>query len=195
MRIRHALIGLLTVRHDLAGRVSLTAIVQHVSTELRGRCGTSFALKFDNGILTADTADPRQRGVDPDSLGGVIAAATRTLPGIAKVFTPATLATAPVNDEDVTRWQRNLPPEIGWLMLAVAKPGYVFSDKMTGAHGTMLPETVRIPIAFMGNGIQAGTFPRLVRSVDVAPTLARLIGVQPSDTLDGAALDDVFARY
>ena len=34
------------------------------------------------------------------------------------------------------RWRRNLPPEITWLMIAVAKPGYVFSDKLTGEHAT-----------------------------------------------------------
>jgi arylsulfatase A-like enzyme len=62
---------------------------------------------------------------------------------------------------------------------------------MSGEHGTMLPETVAIPIAFMGSGIQAGTYRRVVRSVDIAPTLARLIGVRPSETLDGSAIDEV----
>lgn len=184
-----------SVRHERAGRVSLTAMVQHVITMLRDRCGTSFGLKFDNGILTGDTAALRQRGIDPDSLGRLIAASARTLPGVAKVFTPATLATAPANDEDVMRWRRNLPPEITWLMIAVAKPGYVFSDKMTGEHGTMLPETVNIPIAFMGPGVQKGVYPRVVRSVDIAPTLARLIRVRPSEALDGIAIEEVFTRY
>jgi len=84
-------------------------------------------------------------------------------------------AAAASSDDDANRWKRNLPPDVGWLMLAVAEHGYVFSDKMKGEHGTMQPETVRIPIAFLGPGVRAGSYARVVRSVDIAPTRAQLV--------------------
>ena len=100
------------------------------------------------------------------------------------------MAAAPASDENAIRWKRNLPPNVGWLIVTVARRGFVFSDKMSGEHGTMQPETVRIPIAFMGAGIQPRTYQRVVRSVDIAPTLARLLGIRPLESLDGVALNE-----
>jgi hypothetical protein len=151
----------------------------------------TFDLRFDTGILTADTTALRRAGVNVDSLARSFAATTRTLPGVERVYTPTELAAAPASDENAERWKRNLPPDIGWLIVAVAKPGFVFSDKMTGEHGTMLPETVRIPIAFMGAGIRPHRYERVARSVDIAPTLARLLGIQPLEALDGTPLPEV----
>ena len=181
------------VRHERAGRMSLAAATQRVTKELQRRYGNSFDIRFDNGILTADTAALRAHRVNRDSLTGVLVGAARALPGIAKVFTPATLTQAPASDDDANRWKRNLPPDVGWLMLAVAEHGYVFSDKMSGEHGTMQPETVRIPIAFLGPGVRAGTYARVVRSVDIAPTLAQLLGVRPLQPLDGVAISEVIS--
>ena len=180
-----------TVRHRTAGRMSLSARTQRVAAELRARYGTSFDLSFDNGILTADVANMRAHGVNVDSLTTMFVAAAKALPGVAKTYTPAQLASAPASDADADRWRRNLPPGIGWLVATVARPNYVFSDKLTGEHGTMQPETVAIPIAFMGPGVRAGTYPRIVRSVDIAPTLAVLLGVDPMEALDGRAIPEV----
>jgi predicted AlkP superfamily pyrophosphatase or phosphodiesterase len=182
---------IVSVQHEKAGRMSLTAKVDRVVAELRDRCGETFDLRFDNGILTADIAALRRAGVNVDSLARAFAAAARALPGVARVYTRQELAAAPASDENATRWKRNLPPNVGWLIVTVAMPHFVFSDKMTGEHGTMQPETVRIPIAFMGAGIQPRTYQGGVRSVDIAPTLARLLGIAPTEPLDGAPIAEV----
>lgn len=179
------------MRHQSAGRMSLSAQTQHAAADLRTRYGTSFDLSFDNGILTADVASMRARRVNTDSVTKLFVAAAKALPGVAKVYTPAQLAAAPASDADANRWRRNLPPQIGWLMATVAKPNFVFSEKLSGEHGTMQPETVRIPIAFIGYGVHAGTYARVVRSVDIAPTLAALLGVKPMEALDGQVIPEV----
>jgi len=179
------------VRHQPAGRMSLAARAQRVAADLRTRYDTSFALAFDNGIVTADVRSMRARGVNVDSLTQLLASAARALPGVARVYTPAQLAAAPASDGDADRWKRNLPPDIGWLIVTVAKRNFVFSEKLSGEHGTMQAETVGIPIAFMGPGVHVGTYSRGVRSVDIAPTLARLIGVRPLEALDGTAIPEV----
>jgi arylsulfatase A-like enzyme len=133
----------------------------------------------------------RSRGLNVDSLTRLFLTAAKGLRGIAKVYTPAQLAAAPASDADANRWKRNLPPQIGWLIATVARPNFVFSDKLTGEHGTMQPETVAIPIAFLGAGVHAATYARVVRSVDIAPTLAALIGVRPMEALDGQVIPEV----
>jgi arylsulfatase A-like enzyme len=42
-----------------------------------------------------------------------------------------------------------------------------------------------------GSGIRAGEYTRPVRTVDIAPTLARLLGVRPTERLDGVSLREV----
>ena len=179
------------VRHQPAGRMSLSARTQRIAADLRARYDTSFGVSFDNGIATADVAGMHARRVNVDSITRIFVSAARALPGVAKVFTPAQLAAAPATDGDAMRWKRNLPPEVGWLIVTVAKHNFVFSEKLTGEHGTMQPETVAIPIAFMGAGVHAGTYSRVVRSVDIAPTLAQLLGVKPMEALDGSAIAEV----
>jgi arylsulfatase A-like enzyme len=43
------------------------------------------------------------------------------------------------------------------------------------------------------NGLEYadGRYDRLIRSVDIAPTLAQLLGISPSEKLDGAAVVEV----
>jgi arylsulfatase A-like enzyme len=42
--------------------------------------------------------------------------------------------------------------------------------------------------------IPAGRHERLVRTVDIAPTLAALIGVKPTERLDGSVIPEVVGR-
>jgi arylsulfatase A-like enzyme len=54
--------------------------------------------------------------------------------------------------------------------------------------------TLSVPISFIGASIPAGRHERLVRTVDIAPTLASLIGVKPTERLDGSAIAEVVGR-
>ena len=48
-----------------------------------------------------------------------------------------------------------------------------------------------MPIAFYGPGIRAQRPARAVSTVDIAPTLAALIGVTPTEAVDGHVLEEV----
>jgi len=50
---------------------------------------------------------------------------------------------------------------------------------------------VRVPIFFWGAGVGPRVVGRPVRTVDIAPTLARRIGVRPTEPLDGVVLPEV----
>lgn len=43
----------------------------------------------------------------------------------------------------------------------------------------------------MVRGLRHGTVARPVRTVDIAPTLARLLGIRPTEPLDGVDLPEV----
>ena len=68
--------------------------------------------------------------------------------------------------------------------IATTARGYV------ATHGSPWDYDRRIPILFWRDGIQNFEQPLSVMSVDIAPTLGALIGVDiPSDEIDGKCLD------
>ncbi len=183
------------IRGRPAGRAWPAAMVRAVASDLRERWRTDFGIRFDYGIVTADLVALRSRGVDPDSLSRSMAMAFRREPYVDRVYTPQSLVVAPVGDPVAARWRHTLPVGFGWLVAVVPYEGTTWDSWTTGAnHGTPWLMDVQVPVIFWGDGITPGTITRPVRAVDIAPTLARLIGATPTETLDGVVLTEVAGR-
>ena len=170
------------------GRIDPTALVDSAGAALRARWSVDFGLVFDNGILTGDVAALRARGLDPEAVAAGLARRMAELPGVTRTRTPRQLAAAPATDAAAGRWRRSLPADLGWLVAAEAQDGWVFADGPKAAHGTMHPESRRVPILFAGPGIPAREDARVVRTIDIAPTLAAWLGVRPTERLDGVVV-------
>ena len=184
-----------TVRHRPAGRVGLGFVTQGAVAALTLRYGTGFGIGFDNGLVTADVAAMRARGVNVDSVAAALAAEASAVPGVGVVFTPATLAAAPQSHAGAALWRNLLPTDYGWLMCALTQPGYVWSaGDLQASHGSANPEDQAVPLVFFGSGIPARAVTRPVSTVDIAPTLAALLGIAPAETLDGHVLAEVLER-
>jgi hypothetical protein len=114
-------------------------------------------------------------------------------PGVRIGFTPKTLPTS--SDSGAIRWRRTIPAQLGWIAALVADDGFIWSSRNIAAeHGTPNAQSLSVPIAFIGAGIAPARYERLVRTVDIAPTLAKLLDISPSEPLDGVAIDEVLAR-
>ncbi len=184
------------VKHKPAGRVSIEGIARETAASLSDRFEMDFGFEFNgNGLMIADTAAMRARGLSVDSISNALAAKVRGGPGVMTVYTPRTLVAAPPADVNAMRGRHAIPQETLWLFCAVLKPGYVWSKgNLTAEHGTMSEESVNVPIAFWGAGVVPHLFAERARTVDIAPTLAAFLGVKPSEPLDGKALPGVFAN-
>ena len=181
-----------TVRHQPGGRIWLGGLARLTGESLRRRYGSDFGLAFDSGLLLADVGALRARGVNVDSLAAAVARAAAGVSGVARAYTPRTLAAAPDSDESAGLWRHLLPADYGWLVCVTTVPGYVWSAGQLGAeHGATNPEDVAVPIVFWGDGIAAQHVARRVSTVDIAPTLAALLGVPPTEPLDGRVLPEV----
>jgi arylsulfatase A-like enzyme len=55
-------------------------------------------------------------------------------------------------------------------------------------HGSPYEVDRQVPLLFMGPGVSHGMSDRRVRTVDVAPTLARLAGIPYPEGIDGVPL-------
>jgi predicted AlkP superfamily pyrophosphatase or phosphodiesterase len=61
-------------------------------------------------------------------------------------------------------------------------------------HGTDSPEDMTIPWIIAGPGIQSGhEIQRPVNLIDTAPTLARVLGIEPHPEWEGQCVDEIFS--
>jgi arylsulfatase A-like enzyme len=170
------------------GRIPLDAFVREVNLSIGRVTGDSGVLHAAPGLIYGDTARLRSLRVSPESLATILAPRVWKIPGVVTAWTPATLGGASPRDVHAVRWWRALPRGLSWLVCAVARPGYVWGNS---DHGTTNPDDVDVPIIFMGPTIQPGMYPDTVRTTDIAPTLARVLGVKPDAKLDGRAIKRV----
>lgn len=176
-----------------ARRVSLGSVAAAANDALRRRYRVDFDLAFDAGLLSADVAALRARRIDVDSLAAALAETVRRVPGVHRVYTPTQLRDAPASDREAVLWRRQIPEDFGWLICVSLAPGSLWSapDQLWTTHGTTAPADVLVPIAFLGAGIPPQIVKRPVRTVDIAPTLARRLGVRPMEAVDGEVLAEI----
>jgi arylsulfatase A-like enzyme len=63
----------------------------------------------------------------------------------------------------------------------VTKPHWPLEGRavgQAGSHGSPYDYDQRVPVVLFGAGIKAGRYDRAVTPADIAPTLARIAGVQ-----------------
>jgi arylsulfatase A-like enzyme len=80
-----------------------------------------------------------------------------------------------------------------FVVEARAPWGFGFAEPEEGAsrggHGST--REMRVPLLISGAGVRAGAAPKDARLVDVAPTIAALLGVRPPADAQGRALDEL----
>ncbi len=177
------------------GRVSLKAMAQRLSQAYLSRYGIPLGITWDLGFLTADVDALRARGVNVDSLADALAREARSMPGVGRVFTPRALARAPASDEEARLWRRAIPPQQGWLIAAVSKPGWIWTDTPGWTnHGSTQRMDRHVPIIFMGSGLAPRRIARKVTTEDIGPTFAALAGVRPTEPVSGRVLPEIAPR-
>jgi arylsulfatase A-like enzyme len=178
------------VEHRPAGRLWLGDLVREVRGRLNAQYHSTFGLDFEGGLVMANVGELKAHGVNVDSLAAALAAEAGRRAGVLRVFTQAGLRAAAA-DSTTEIWRHTVAPDGDWLIAATLQPEYQW-DESPGSttHGSTNWHDVNIPIVLWGAGVRPGRYERLVNSVDIAPTLARLAGVTPSEPLDGVVLQE-----
>jgi len=173
--------------------VNDTLVVSGVRTALERRGVEPRWMQFNYGMLRLQRDSLRGAGVDPDSLTRVVARVLRSHPAFARVTTTAELARLDTTrDAYARKWRHNLPTDEPVTLVASLKPGNVFSRYRETGHANGHASDAHVPIVFYGPAFVAGRYRERVGVVDLAPTLARAIGVVPTERrLDGHVLERV----
>ena len=118
------------------------------------------------------------------------------LPGVAKVYTSDDRVRLAASRDDLdTRVYRTWNERNGGDLLVVLEPHWLATPFPTGStHGSPYEYDTHVPLLLYGTGVRAGRVYRPVAVVDLAPTLARLLGVAAPALTQGEVLPEAFAN-
>ena len=179
--------------HSGAVRVIPDSIFANTNAALDQRAGGADWLSFESGLLLLrGRAKLQAAGINVDSVVTDVTARLRTVPGVARVIRPADLAAMDSADPVIRRWRHNVPPEGDVALVATLTPYSIWSypDLPIAMHGQPTDLDAHVPLILWGPGIEKGVYGGRVSTVDIAPTLARLLGLTPAEPLDGRPLTE-----
>ena len=177
-----------------AVRVTPDSMIQSVNAALDGRVGGRDWLTFESGmLLVPDRARLAAQGVNLDSVIADVAVRLRRLAGVARVDHPADLVAADSADPTLRRWRHQIAPDAGVELVVTLKPYCIWGipNAPIAMHGQPTDLDAHVPLLFWGAGVSRGEYGTRVRTVDIAPTLARLLDLTPAEPLDGRPLTEV----
>ena len=113
--------------------------------------------------------------------------------GLRDYDTKSQLAEGAVPDTALAhKYLNSYSPEAGWYVIGVPQPYTVASAKGTD-HTTAYTYDTHVPLAFYGLPFQPGTYRGHVEPVDLAATLASLLGVNAPSHAVGRVLTEALA--
>jgi len=183
----------LALGHSDAVRVIPDSVIRAVNAALDSRIGGHDWVYLETGmVLVPDRGKLAAQGVNVDSVVADLATRLRAQPGVARVDRPADLAGKDTTDPLVRRWQHQIAPNAGVELVATLKPYAIWSleNLPIAMHGQPSDLDAHVPLLFWGRGVRRGVYRGRVSTVDIAPTLARLLGLTPSEPLDGRVLGE-----
>ena len=168
----------LTKRGIPAGRFSKTEVYQAIEDALSDKYGpgkwvvgsAELAPYLNHDLL-------REKHAVLAQAQEIAADAVRKLPYIFRVYTGAYLEQENLSDDPIgVLLQRGYYRGRAADLFIVQKPYWLASKEGT-SHGTPFSYDTHVPMIFLGRGIRPGRYDEKVRTADIAPTLAALLGV------------------
>jgi predicted AlkP superfamily pyrophosphatase or phosphodiesterase len=177
------------------GRASVRPVMDAARSALAARGVEGDALVQEAGIVILDRPRLAARGVDADSVVRSLRDALRRLPNVQRVDLVGELpALADKGDVIARRWLHSIPDDMGAELTVTVEPYVYLGSTRQATHGSPHDYDARVPILLMGPHVRPGRYAQEVYTVDIAPTLAAIVGVPPYEALDGRVLTEAIAR-
>jgi arylsulfatase A-like enzyme len=171
------------VRYDL--RPALVGL----RSALRQAGVDTTAVTTDGAIVSVDRTAFVTAGVDPEPILRRFVDVVRSTPGIARVDRVRDLAARDtVRDAVARRWLHMIPPDAAVDYVITPREGAYPAGATIAEHGAPYDADAHVPVIFYGPWFRAARFSDRALVADMAPTLADVIGVPPTERLDGHVL-------
>jgi arylsulfatase A-like enzyme len=168
-------------------RVRLRPALHAVRAGLAAAKVDTFAVDVEGNLVFADRAALKAAKTNADSVLDVLAKALRAVPGVARVDRFSKLLADTLRDPVARRWAHTFPAAAQIELITTLTPLSTFGGNVA-SHGSGYDYDSGVPLIFYGAGVKPGRVADFVRTVDLAPTLAAIAGVKPSEPLDGVVL-------
>jgi predicted AlkP superfamily pyrophosphatase or phosphodiesterase len=179
-------------RHMPGGRLSDVVLNRTITEALTTRFGPG------DWLLPAAASMPyfnlkliEGHALDRKDVERVAAEAAAQVPHIARVYTRTQLLSGNVQQDAISRAVSAgfYGPRSGDLFI-LQEPYYLF-DATGTSHGTPYEYDTHVPVIFMGPGIKPGVYHGRIAVNDVAPTLARILGLARPSGAAGRVLGEI----
>lgn len=167
-----------------------TNLLDEAERKAKGQLGVSGGLFQSAGSagITPDYKITRAAGLNDRKVRSVIAEVLATYDIVEEAYTLESLAKS-TGEELQELFRRSSYAERGHHIKMRYTENYLIGYQPSGTtHGSPYDYDQHVPILFFGGKVPAQKIDRKVATVDLAPTMARLIGIQPKDKIDGEVL-------
>jgi hypothetical protein len=146
--------------------------------------------KYLYPFLYLDSGNQR----DPEPARLVAARAALAQAAVAATYTAG--GASSIAGDWTARFRNSFHPQRSGDVMLAYRPEYVedFGAGRGVSYGSLYNYDTAVPLCFYGPQFQAATFEQAVESVDVAPTLARVLGVGSPSSATGVVLGESFAK-
>ena len=171
-------------RYDLAPVVAL----------LRSTLGAAHvdatAIMFDGASIYVNRQAFAGTAASANAILARLATALRATPGIARADLVRDLAKQDtVHDAVARRWVHMIPLDTPIELVFTPVEGAYPRNATIAEHGLPYDNDAHVPVIFYGPWIKPGRYTEHALVADMAPTLARVAGVPPTEKLDGRVLE------
>jgi hypothetical protein len=164
-----------------------------VRATLRALNVDTTAFFYDGETVTLNRPALAAASVNADSLLDAFAREVRQVPGVLRVDRVRDIRRADFAvDAIARRWSHQLPADSP-VDLVITLTKYSLWITFTATHGSPHDLDAHVPVIFYGPGFKPGRYSAFARVVDIAPTLAQVLGVQPTQKLDGVVRREALA--
>lgn len=179
-------------RGQPAGRVSGSQMLAAVNAALEQRFGIpKLAASISASGLLLDRKTIAARGLAPETVAQAARDAVLAQPQFAAAYTRGELesgsrAGAPLFDQMRKTWNREVSGDVQYAL----KPFWMFgSSTNIATHGSPYEYDTHVPILLWGpRWVKGGQLGARVEVADIAPTLARVLGLPPPPANEGKPL-------
>jgi len=169
-------------------RVDALALYQLLHRVVAAANIDSNLVEMDRQIVLADRNALKNRQPSLDSVLAAFAVQARAVPGIGRVDRFQDLLHGDtINDPIARRWAHQFPAQTNVQLVITLTPFSIFSG-LVATHGAPYDYDTHVPLIFFGRWFVPGRYAEFVRTVDLAPTLAKIAGVKPAERIDGIVL-------
>ena len=178
-----------------AGRLNMPQILARVNAALAQKFGEArIARGMAAGVMLLDSAVMTRKGLDRATVENEARQVLLAEPGIAAVFTRTELenpAGLPADTPFLAQTRKTWNRERSADLQIMSKNYWLFESRRTSAatHGSPYAQDYTVPILFYGpRWLAGGRIDQTVEVGDIAPTLARFMGVPAPAASEGKVL-------